>query len=168
MPGGVLGPPLCVEDTIATLGAVTINDVFLHIEGAWNVLDPQQLLTPTAVKGENRNKPRARGRRANRWRGDQSEYSLHMMIDGRYDVGLAAVATNAWIGLQHNIEYLRDFVVEPPLTETVPVTYEAVDGTIYEGEGQPRTFIHEGTGVDVWAAVLTLWVPGGMLVPAGS
>lgn len=153
-----------------TLGAVTINSVLMHVDGAWNVLNPQVLWLPTAEKGENRKKPRARGRRPNPWRTDESTYSLNMVIDGTFDVGANAYSTSPWVGLQHNIEYLWDNVVIPPdsPTTTRSLTLGMPDGDTRTGSCQPKHLETEPTESPLFTAVLTVYVPGGLLDPAGS
>lgn len=165
-----LGEPICASATVATLGEFFVEDTSLHIDGAWNVLNPQVLWTPNAVKGSNRNKPRARGTRANPWRIAESTYSLRMIIDGTFDVGENDNATNPWVGLQHNLDYLMEFVVNPPTAPTATRDGLLVmpDGEQREGPVQPRTLIHQETELSVFTAVLTVIVPGGSLVPASS
>lgn len=165
-----IGLPLCAQDTVDTLGEITINSVSLHIDGAWNCTNPQVMWTPNAVKGENRRKPRARGRKANPWRIDQGEYSLEMLIDGAWDVGANAPSATPWIGLQHNLEYLMTNVVNPPTAPTAvrAATIGMPDGDLRSGSVQPRTLIHEGTGTSVFTAVLTVYVPDGWIEPTGS
>lgn len=165
-----LGQPICASATVDTLGEFVIEGTSMHIDGAWNVLNPQVLWTPNAVKGSNRNKPRARGSRPNPWRTGESTYSLRMLIDGMWDVGQNDWASNPWVGLQHNLEYLFDTVVNPPTAPTAvrAATLDMPDGTIYEGGVQPRTLIHQETETSVFTAVLTVIVPGGSLVPATS
>jgi len=164
-----IGPPLCAQDTIDTLGELTINGISMHIDGSWNVLNPQVLWTPNAVKGENRPKPRVAGSRANRWRIAQGQYSLLMMIDGAWDVDNGVFAGSSWVGLQHNIEYLMRHVVLPPTSaETRAASLVMPDGDTRTGAVQPRLLEHEGTELDAFNAVLTLWVPGGYLPPSGG
>lgn len=162
--------PLCASATVETLGELTINDVSMHIDGAWNVTNPQVLWTPNAVKGTNRNKPRTRGTRANPYRIAESTYSLDMLLDGTWDVGENDWSASPWVGLQHNLEYLFANVVNPPLAPnaTVVAMLDMPDGNVYEGAVQPRTLIHQGTQTTVFTAVLTVTVPGGSLVPTTS
>lgn len=165
-----IGPALCAQDTIDTLGELTIEGLSMHIDGAWNVLNPQVLWTPVEYKGQNRRKPRAQGSRANPRRIAQGTYSLDMLIDGRWDVPAAAVAVSPWIGLQHNVRYLQSTVVNPPIapTATRPATLVMPDGDVLAGPVQCGPLIHQGTETSVFTAVLTVIVPGGVLAESGS
>lgn len=158
----ILGEPICASETVATLGEFFVDDVSMHIDGAWNCTNPNVLWIGNAVKGSNRNKPRARGSRANRYRGAESTYSLQMIIDGRYDVVEQDWADNVWAGLQHNLRWLKANVVDledaPARTRTG--TLYLPDGDALQGPVQCRTLIHQNTELDVFTAVMTVVVPG--------
>lgn len=159
--------PLCAQATIATLGELRISTISMHIDGAWNCTDPTRLWIWSETKGRNRGIARAHGDKAFPWRIAAGTYSLPFLIEGIYDVGLAEYASNLWVGLQHNVEYLRENVMRPPAAPTP--TRSAVlilpDGNAVTAGIQPRTFDYTPNGTETWPAVMQVIVPAGQFTP---
>ena len=95
------------------LGALTINNVDMHIGGCWNVLNPQVLWMPTDTRGANSVVSHASGRLPKPWHLDQSTYSLQIIIDGCNDWD-GDPYDNPLEGLETNIEYLFQTIIIPP------------------------------------------------------
>jgi hypothetical protein len=152
-----------------TLGALTINGVDMHIDGAWNVLDPQQLWLPSAVRGANIVLDGVPGRRDYPWRNDESVYSLQMVIDGVNDVDGIPYA-DQWEGLELNTEYLYLNVLlgVDDEREMVHASLEMPSGAERFAYVQPRRLTTRPTGTATFLATLEMNVPGGRFEPLGS
>lgn len=155
--------PLCAQATVDTLGELVVNGVSMHVDGAWNCLNPTGLWIWTDTKGQNRPIPGGHGDRAFPWRIASGTHGLPFLIEGIYDVGLGEYATSPWVGLQHNIEYLRENVIRPPAApaKTRSASLTLPDGVVANALVQPRLLEYTPTETETWNAVMTLVVPRG-------
>lgn len=164
-----LPAPICAQATMDTLGALTINGVLMHKDGAWNVLNPQVLWVATDTRGGNSIVSHAEGRRKKPWHLDQSTYSLRLVVDGVYDEN-GNPHPNVWEGVEYNTEYLYQNIVIPPTEPTASwdASLEMPSGDVREGEVQPRPFAVNDPEAGVYTTILPLIVPGVRLQPASS
>jgi len=162
--------PICAQDTIDTIGSLTINNVLMHIDGAWNVLNPQVLWVPTDTRGANSVVSHASGRRKKPWHLDQSTYSLQLIIDGTKDWD-GDPYTDPFEGLETNIEYLVQNVVLPPDEPLASYDAELImpSGNVREGAVQPRPFaVPPDLSLGAFTTTMSVIVPGVRLQPAES
>jgi hypothetical protein len=89
-----------------TIGGVAMNGP------AWKVLNLYELWQPANVRGSDRIIPGATGVLAYRRRVTVTVRSLQMLISGTHD-RTGAAAADRYEGLQTNVEYLVDNVVDP-------------------------------------------------------
>lgn len=152
-----------------TIGELTINDVSMHIDGAWNILNVQVLWIGNAVRAGNTIVAYDRGRLALPYRVDEASYQLQMVIDGTYD-WLGNPYSDPWIGLETNVEYLWDNVFIPPdaPTATYPATLEMPSGEVRVADVQPRVNDLGATGTPTFVTTMILVVPHGRFEPEGS
>lgn len=134
--------PICAQATMDTLGALTINNVLMHADGAWNVLNPHVLWFPSADRGSNVVISHTRGRRAQPWRYDEGTYSMQIIIDGVLDQD-GDPHDNPWMGLQLNSDYLLANVFLPPTAPaaTRDASLDMPDGSTRVATVQPRLLV---------------------------
>ena len=161
--------PICAQDTMATLGALTINGVLMHVDGAWNVLNPQVLWMPTDTRGGNSIISHSSGRRKKPWHLDQSSYSLRLVVDGVRDEN-GDPHLSVWEGIEYNVEYLYQNIIIPPDEPLASYDAELVmpSGEVREGEVQPRPFPVNDPEVGAFTTIMPLIVPGVRLQPTAS
>lgn len=103
-----------VCDTIT--GELTAAGIVMHGPG-WCVLDCTPLWGQVNVTGGNRRLSRTHGDRPLPRYRTTTEHSLGMMICGETDQD-GDPYPNPWLGLELNLKYLRDNLVDPPGTAT--------------------------------------------------
>ena len=159
--------PICAP---TDLGALTINNVDMHIPGAWNVLNPQVLWVPTDTRGGNSVISHATGRLKKPWHIDQATYSLLLASDGVNDVD-GDPYTDPFEGLEYNIEYLVQNVILPPDEPLASYDAELLmpSGSVRTGDIQPRPFsVPPDLSLGAFTTTMSVIVPGGRLQPASS
>jgi hypothetical protein len=80
---------------------------------AWDITNLTPLWAEFSVRGQDRRLPGVNGVIPYRRRFDITEHDLQMVIIGDADMNGNA-NSNAWIGLEENITFLREFVIDPP------------------------------------------------------
>lgn len=103
-------------------GTLVIDSVSLHTP-AWCAVDLSELWWTPEVRGENSLRPHQKGRKANPVRGEETRYSLPMVITGYCDQN-GAVFGDFAAGLETNVRYLQTYVALP--TNVGDGTREAV------------------------------------------
>lgn len=101
-------------DCDTTTGQLTAAGILLH-GPAWCLTDLTALWGEVAVRGDDRPIPLADGVDANRRHITVTEHSLPFVIDGAQDQ-FDNPYTNPWVGLELNLKYLRDNLIDPPGT----------------------------------------------------
>lgn len=92
-------------------GTLTIGGVLLNCP-AWDIPDLTTLWIEAAQRGDDRLIPGVAGVIPYRRRLTTTEHTLAMVIVGDSTSG-GVLVTNAWQGLEANVGYLRDYVVDP-------------------------------------------------------
>jgi len=92
-------------------GSVVVDNVSLHTP-AWNAVDLSALWDTPALRGGNTLRPHQKGRKANRKRGDETRYSLPMIVTGYCDQTGEPYDEFAE-GLELNVTYLQSYVALP-------------------------------------------------------
>lgn len=141
-------------------GELTINGVSMHTR-AWCCTDLLELWTFQSTRGENVTLPGAAGRRPYPVRIEEAHYSLPMGLTGRVD-RFGVPASDHFLQLQANIDYLRANVVDPTVDATVPATLLMPDGTTRTADVQVLALTPGVHGAaELALAVLELRVPAG-------
>ena len=94
------------------IGDGDLVEVSMNNSG-WDITDMTPLWAVFDVRGQDRRVPGVNGVVPYRRRFDVTEHGLDIVILGDADKDGNANA-DAWIGLQENIDYLRDNVIDPP------------------------------------------------------
>lgn len=148
-------------------GELTINGVNMHTP-AWCMLNLLPLWLPNRMRGTNVTIPEAAGTLPQRYRIDESSYSLAMAIGGHQDKDGGWYA-DPWVGLQANLEWLHVYLLDPPLdSPTVPAELVMPDGNTMSADVQVRGIL---PGVNIrqqLRATLELLVPHGRFSASGS
>lgn len=93
-------------------------DRYLDIDGvsmscaAWEHVNLQELLGGPAIRGQNRVMPGVSGVRPKRRRGTETTWSIHLNIDGNFDVD-GAPYDDPEVGVVLNVLTLRNLVTDP-------------------------------------------------------
>lgn len=145
-----------------TFGALTLNNVDMHVPGAWTVLNVEELWTNSDTYGDNRPIPATPGRRALEWAEDQSTYTLLMVFSGMNDFSGAPHA-DYYAGLWRNFRYVKEQVVDPGQSDpdhTVPALFVAPDASQWTADVQPKLLRPGRTETPLLNGALTLVIPG--------
>lgn len=100
-----------IDCTEQPYGTLSIDNVSLHTP-AWNAVDLSELWWTPEVRGGNVLRPHQKGRKAKIRRGEETRYSLPMVVTGYCD-RLGVEYADYEEGLERNVEYLLTYVALP-------------------------------------------------------
>lgn len=142
-------------------GQLEINGVDL-ICPAWDVVSLRGLWTVVATRGSNVRIPTVQGAKKRRRRIDEARArTLDMVIIGEYD-RLGSLNADPRVGLETNLNYLRENVMDPPTAAALDATLTMPSGAERTAEVQIESFeLGEGTE-SLTLATVTFTIVGGV------